>query len=93
VDHFPCRPDVDHTSARYGVVGAECAFVAENVPESRNNRSDQTRLKRNKSDYPATFFACVQTFAHRFFAAFTIAALPAADKTRFFTPTTSRSHN
>jgi hypothetical protein len=26
-----------------------------------------------KSDYPATFFACFLTFAHRFFAAFTIA--------------------
>jgi len=39
----------------------------------------------------ATFFACFLTFAHRFFAAFTIAALPAADKTRFFAPTTSRS--
>jgi hypothetical protein len=43
------------------------------------------------SSYPATFFACFLTFAHRFFAAFTIAALPAADKTRFFTPTTSCS--
>jgi hypothetical protein len=31
----------------------------------------------------ATFFACFLTFAHLFFAAFTIAALPAADKTRF----------
>ncbi len=41
--------------------------------------------------YPATFFAFFLTFAHRFFAAFTIAVLPAADKTRFFTPTTSRS--
>ena len=39
----------------------------------------------------ATFFTCFLTFAHRFFAAFAIAALPAADKTRFFTPTTSRS--
>jgi hypothetical protein len=37
-----------------------------------------------------TFFACFLTFAHRFFAAFTIADLP-ADKTPFFTPTTSRS--
>ena len=43
------------------------------------------------SSYRATFFACFLTFAHRFFAAFTIAALPAADRTRFFTPTTSRS--
>jgi hypothetical protein len=42
-------------------------------------------------NYPAVFFACLLTFAHRFFAAFTIAALPAADKTRFFAPTTSRS--
>jgi hypothetical protein len=31
--------------------------------------------------YPATFLACFLTFAHRFFAAFTIAALPAADST------------
>jgi hypothetical protein len=30
----------------------------------------------------ANFFACFLTFAHRFFAAFAIAALPAADKTR-----------
>jgi hypothetical protein len=29
-----------------------------------------------------SYFACFLTFAHRFFAAFTIAALPAADKTR-----------
>jgi len=42
-------------------------------------------------NYPATFFACFLTLAHRFFAAFTIAALPAAAKTRFFTPTSSRS--
>ena len=41
--------------------------------------------------YPATFFPCFLTFAHHFFAALTIAALPAADKTRFFAPTTSRS--
>jgi hypothetical protein len=40
--------------------------------------------------YPATFFACFLTFAHRFFVAFTIAALPAADKTRFLTPRSSR---
>jgi|SRR5580704_3204234 hypothetical protein len=31
------------------------------------------------------------TLARLFFAAFAFAALPAADKTRFFTPTTSRS--
>jgi hypothetical protein len=37
------------------------------------------------------FFACFLTFAHRFFAAFDISALPAADRTRFFTPTISRS--
>jgi hypothetical protein len=34
--------------------------------------------------YP--FFACALTFAHRFFAAPAIAALPAADRTRFLTP-------
>ena len=28
-----------------------------------------------KSDYPVLFFACFLTFAHRFFAAFAIAAL------------------
>jgi hypothetical protein len=44
-----------------------------------------------KSDYPATFFACFLTSSHLFFAAFDIAALPAAGKTRIFTPTTSRS--
>jgi hypothetical protein len=37
-------------------------------------------------NYPAVFFACFLTFAHRFFAAFAIAALPAADSTRFLTP-------
>jgi hypothetical protein len=36
-------------------------------------------------DYPAAFFACALTFAHRFFAALAIAARPAADSTRFFT--------
>jgi hypothetical protein len=41
--------------------------------------------------YADNFFACFLTVAHRFFAAFAIAALPAADRTRFFTPTTSRS--
>jgi hypothetical protein len=35
--------------------------------------------------YPATFFACALTFAHRFFAALAIAALPAADRTRLLT--------
>ena len=39
----------------------------------------------------ATFFACFLTFAHLFLAAFATAALPVADGTRFFTPTTSRS--
>jgi hypothetical protein len=39
-----------------------------------------------KSDYPATFFARFLTLAHRVFAALIIAALPAADKTRFLTP-------
>jgi hypothetical protein len=34
------------------------------------------------------FFACFFIFAHRFFAAFEIAALPAADRTRFFAPWT-----
>jgi hypothetical protein len=38
-------------------------------------------LQLKKSDYPATFFACFLMVAHRFFAAFTIAALPAADST------------
>jgi hypothetical protein len=36
--------------------------------------------------YLATFFACFLNFAHSFLAAFAIAALPAADNTRFFTP-------
>jgi hypothetical protein len=38
----------------------------------------------------ATFFACFLTFAQCFLAAFAIAARPAADKTRFFTPFNSR---
>jgi hypothetical protein len=40
-----------------------------------------TLVQQRKSDYPVTFFACL-TFAHRFFATFTIVALPAADRTR-----------
>jgi hypothetical protein len=40
--------------------------------------------------YPATFFACARNFAHRFFAAFPIFALAAADMTRFFTVFSSR---
>jgi hypothetical protein len=40
--------------------------------------------------YPAAFFACFLTFAHRFFAPLIFAALPAADKTRFFTLFSSR---
>ena len=43
------------------------------------------------TSYATTFFARFLTFAHLFFAALAIAALPAADRTRFFTPTTSRS--
>jgi hypothetical protein len=39
--------------------------------------------------YSTVFFACFFTFAHRFFAAFAIAALPAAERTRFFAPFTS----
>jgi hypothetical protein len=35
------------------------------------------------------FFTFFLIFAHRFFAAFEIAALPAADNTRFFAPFTS----
>jgi hypothetical protein len=37
------------------------------------------------------FFVRALTFAHRFLAALTIAALPAAESTRFFTTTTSHS--
>jgi hypothetical protein len=42
-------------------------------------------------NYPVTFFACFLTFAHLFLAALAIPARPAADKTRFFMPTISRS--
>jgi hypothetical protein len=35
-----------------------------------------------KSAYPATFFACFLTFAHRFFAASIMAARPVADSRR-----------
>ena len=48
-------------------------------------------MARIVPDSQAAFFASFLTFAHRFFAALAIAALPAADKTRFFTPMTSRS--
>jgi hypothetical protein len=41
-------------------------------------------------NYAAAFRACALTFAQRFFVAFTIAALPAADRTRFLTIVTSR---
>jgi len=37
---------------------------------------------RQLQRHHATFFACFLTFAHHFFAAFAIAALPAADSTR-----------
>jgi hypothetical protein len=40
--------------------------------------------------YPAAFFACALTFAQGRFAALAIAARPAADRTRFFTPLISR---
>jgi hypothetical protein len=43
-----------------------------------------------QAGYLATFFACALTFLQRFFAALAIAALPAADRTRFFTPFSSR---
>jgi hypothetical protein len=51
---------------------------------------DQSRLE-DKSGYPVAFFAFFLNFAHRFFAALAIAALPAADSVRLFTPTTSSS--
>ena len=54
---------------------------------SYNERRRRTTTRR----YAATFFACFLTFAHLFFAALAIAALPAADKMRFFAPMTSRS--
>jgi hypothetical protein len=59
----------------------------------RKNKREKKKKKKKKKimGYPATFFACFRTFAHRLFAALTIAALPPVDKTRFFTPTTSRS--
>jgi hypothetical protein len=40
---------------------------------------------------PCNPLRLLPNFAHLFFAALAIAALPAADKTRFFTPITSRS--
>ena len=56
-----------------------------------NDAADERRtlltgsLVVRKAYYPTVFVACFLTFAHRFFAALAIAALPAADKTRFFT--------
>jgi hypothetical protein len=44
------------------------------------------RDRQTTRDVCTAFFACFLTFTHRFFAAFTIAALPVADRTRFFTP-------
>ena len=38
-------------------------------------------------NYPATFLACLLTFAHRFFAALAIAARPAVSKRRAGTQT------
>ena len=49
---------------------------------SRGAGLSQQRLNWSR----LTFFACFLTFAHRFFAAFAIAALSAADSTRFLTP-------
>ncbi len=51
---------------------------------------DRTWRLTTRRDYPAAFLACARTFAQRFFAAFAIFALPAADRTRFFTPVSSR---
>jgi hypothetical protein len=52
---------------------------------------EQRRQTTNRlATYPATFLACAWTFAHRFFAAFAIFALPAADSTRFFTSAISQ---
>jgi hypothetical protein len=48
------------------------------------------RTIRGDSAYLASFFASALTFAHRFLAALAIFALPAADRTRFFTPVSSR---
>src|SRR5260370_1167064 len=41
-------------------------------------------------NYFMAFFACARTLAHRFLAAFAIFALPAAERTRFFIPDSSR---
>ena len=41
---------------------------------------------RTHSKTYAALRVCALTLAHRFFAAFTIATLPAAYKTRFLTP-------
>jgi hypothetical protein len=51
----------------------------------------KTRDKGNVRRSYATFRARNFTFAHHFFVALMIAARPAADKTRFFAPKTSRS--
>jgi hypothetical protein len=42
------------------------------------------RKVKRPLELPSYFFACFLTFAQRFFAALTIAARPAAERTRFF---------
>jgi hypothetical protein len=54
--------------------------------------SEQSRRENGPTYFGmnyADFFFAALDFAHRFFAAFAIAALPAADRTRFFAPLTS----
>src|ERR1700719_472223 len=54
-------------------------------------RTGQDRTKVAACEgYPVTVLACARPFAHRFFAALAIFALPAADSTRFFVRFSSR---
>jgi hypothetical protein len=72
-------------------------YVIDLMPldDSRKIKLDERGIKiragRFSTRIRTPFFAFFLTLARRFFAAFTIAALPAADKTRLFTPTTLRS--
>ena len=60
-------------------------------PRVCGDLSQAVPLPLQLQHHHATFLACARNFAHCFLAAFPIFALAAADKTRFFTPTTSRS--
>jgi hypothetical protein len=60
--------------------------MARQADSEQDSTASQVKKVENITHYPVTFLARALTFAQRFFAASAIAARPAADSTRFFTP-------